>query len=92
MPETQPPKSKEAAILARVIQASKLRLSPEAAQVLRDLAFTKEDRNTMHRLALKNQKGTISQEEERELDSYLRIGRFLDLLSAKAAKALKRLP
>jgi hypothetical protein len=46
----------------------------------------------MHELAVKNQKRRISQEEERELDSYIRIGRFLDLLSANAAKALKSLP
>jgi hypothetical protein len=91
MPKTQP-QSSEAAILSRVIQECKLRLSPEAARVLLDLAFTKEDRKKMHVLAVKNQKGRITQEEERELDSYIRIGRFLDLLSANAAKALKSLP
>lgn len=85
-------KSNEAAILSRVIEGSKLRLSPEAARVLLDLAFNKEDRKKMHELAVKNQKRRISQEEERELDSYIRIGRFLDLLSANAAKALKSLP
>ncbi len=37
----------------------------------------------MHELAVKNQQGKLSPEEERELDSYVRIGRFLDLLSAK---------
>jgi hypothetical protein len=42
----------------------------------------------MHELAVKNQKGSISQEEERELNSYIRIGGFLDLLAAKVAKAL----
>jgi hypothetical protein len=91
MPKGQT-KSSEAAILSRVIQGSKLRLSPEAARVLLDLAFNKEDRKKMHELAVKNQKRRISQEEERELDSYIRIGRFLDLLSANAAKALKSLP
>lgn len=90
MPKTQAPKSSEAAIIARVIQGSKLRLSPEAARVLCDLAFTKQDRKKMHELAAKNQNGSLSQEEERELDSYVRIGRFLDLLSAKAAKALEQ--
>jgi hypothetical protein len=82
------PKTSEAAILSRVIQGSKLSLSPEAARVLGQLAFTKQDRKKMHELAVKNQKGSISQEEERELNSYIRIGRFLDLLAAKVAKAL----
>ena len=43
----------------------------------------------MHELIVKNQQGKLSEEEESELDSYVRIGRFLDLLSAKAAKTLK---
>ena len=89
MPKTQTPTSSEAAILSRVIQGSKLTLSPEAARVLLDLGFSEEDKKKMHELAVQNQQGKLSQEEERELDSYVRIGRFLDLLSAKAAKSLK---
>ncbi len=89
MPKTKMPTSSEAAILSRVIQGSNLTLSPEAARVLLDLGFSEEDRKKMHDLAVKNQQGTLSQEEEQELDSYIRIGRLLDLLSAKAAKALK---
>ena len=83
MPKTQTPASSEAAILSRVIQGSKLALSPEAARALRDLGFSEKDRKKMHELAVKNQQGKLSQQEERELDSYVRIGRFLDLLSAK---------
>jgi hypothetical protein len=92
MPKTQTPTSSEAAILSRVIQGSKLTLSPEAARALLDLGFSEEDRKKMHELAVKNQQGKLLPEEERELDSYVRIGRFLDLLSAKAAKSLKSVP
>jgi hypothetical protein len=92
MPKTQIPTSSEAAILSRVIQRSKLTLSPEAVRVLLDLGFPEGDRKKMHDLAAKNQQGRLSQEEERELDSYVRIGRLLDLLSAKAAKSLKSVP
>jgi hypothetical protein len=92
MPKTQTPTSSEAAILARVIQGSKLTLPPEAARALLDLGFSEEDRKKMHELAVKNQQGRLSQNEELELDSYVRIGRFLDLLSAKAAKLLKSVP
>ena len=84
MSKSQTPTSSEAAILSRVIQGSKLTLSPEAARALLDLGFSEEDRKKMHELAAKNQQGNLSQEEEWELDSYVRIGRFLDLLSAKA--------
>jgi hypothetical protein len=92
MPKTQTPTSSEAAILSRVIQGSKLTLPPEAARALLDLGFSEEDRKKMHELAVKNQQGRLSQNEELELDSYVRIGRFLDLLSAKAAKLLKSVP
>lgn len=43
----------------------------------------------MHDLAVKNQQGNLSAEEEHELDSYVRVGRLLDLLSAKARTSLK---
>jgi hypothetical protein len=92
MPKSQLPPSTEAAILARVIQGSKLTHSPEAVRALRDLRFTEEDRKKMHELALKNQQGLLSVEEEQELDSYVRVGRFLDLVSAKAAKSLSSVP
>src|SRR5216683_5387128 len=92
MPKIQRPTSSEAAILSRVIQRSSLALSPEAVKALLDLGFSEEDRKKMHELAVKNQQGRLSQDEERELDSYVRIGRFLDLLSAKAARLLKSDP
>jgi hypothetical protein len=92
MPKTRTPTSSEAAILSRVIQGSKLTLTPEAARALLDLGFTEEDKQKMHELAVKNQQGRLSQEEEGDLDSYVRIGRFLDLLSAKAAQSLKSVP
>ncbi len=88
MPKTQTLPSSEAAILSRVIEGSRLTLSPEAGRALRDLGFTEEDRKKMHDLAVKNQQGRLSPEEERELDSYVRVGHLLDLLSAKVAKSL----
>jgi hypothetical protein len=81
--------SNDAAILARVIQAKKPTLSSEAARALLDLKFTEEDRTRMHELAVKNQQGALSSVEEHELDSYVRVGRLLDLLSAKARISLK---
>lgn len=89
MPRIHIPANSEAAILSRVIKKSKLTLSPEAARALRDLRFSKDDKKKMHELVVKNQHGMLSQKEEQELDSYVRVGRLLDLLSAKAAQSLK---
>lgn len=92
MPQTQTPASREAAILSRVIEAKNPTLSPEAAKALLELDFTEEDRKRMHELAVKNQQGNLSAEDEHELDSYVRVGRLLDLLSAKARTSLKSVP
>lgn len=89
MSKNQVPPSNDAAILSRVIRGSRLKLTPQAARVLLDLRFTESDRKKMHELAVKNQRGRLSREEVQMLDSYIRVGRLLDLLSAKAARCIR---
>ncbi len=89
MRRTDMPNS-EAAILGRVIQPDRDNLSTAAARALLQLEFTAEDRRRMHELALKNQDDGLTAAERRELDDYLRVGRLLDLLAAKARLALKK--
>ena len=85
---TQVPNN-EAAILARVIQPDNDDLPLSAARVLLKLDFTADDRQRMHDLALKNQAGKLKPAEQQELDGYIRVGRLLDLLGAKARRSLK---
>jgi hypothetical protein len=80
----------EAAILARVIQPEHDDLPPAAARALLKLAFNAEDRERMHELAVKNQGGKLTVAEQKELNGYLRVGRLLDLLGAKARLSLKK--
>jgi hypothetical protein len=80
----------EAAILARVIQPDNHDLPLAAARVLLKFEFNKDDRQRMHELAVKNQSGKLSSMEKQELDGYLRVGRLLDLLGAKARLSLKK--
>jgi hypothetical protein len=89
MPRTQLP-NHEAAILTRVIQPDHDDLSPAAARALLKFDFPAEDRERMHELAVKNQAGKLTAAERHELDGYLRIGRLLDLLGAKARLSLKK--
>ena len=79
----------EAAILGRVIRA-KDDLSPTAARALLKLSFLPPDRHRMHELAVRNQDGSLTPAEARELDSYRRVGRLLDLLAARARLSLAR--
>jgi hypothetical protein len=80
----------EAAILARVIQANQDDLAPAAAKALLKLAFTQQDRERMHELAVKNQDDALTEAERRELDSCRRVGRLLDLLAAHARSCLAK--
>ncbi len=80
----------EADILARVIQPGRGDLPPAAAKALLKLGFTEQDRERMHELAVKNQDDGLTEAERRELDSYRRVGRLLDLLAARARRALAK--
>ncbi len=80
----------DAAILARVIRAGLGDLPRAAAKALLKLGFTEQDRERMHQLAVKNQDDDLTEAERRELESYRRVGRLLDLLAARARRALAR--
>lgn len=80
----------EAAILGRVVQPDRNGLNQAAARALLKLEFDGDDRRRMHELAIKNQAGDLNAIEQHELDDYLRVGRLLDLLGAKARLSLKK--
>jgi len=89
MQRTESPNN-EAAILSRVIRPDHDGLSPAGARAFLKLEFTAEDRQRMHELAVKNQADDLTAAERHELDDYLRVGRLLDLLAAKARLSLKK--
>ena len=82
----------EAAIFSRVLEADNIMLSPEAARSLLALDFSTADRQRMNRLAAKARKGSLSADEDRELDNYINVGHLLTILQSKARKCLKRRP
>jgi hypothetical protein len=79
----------EASILGRVIKQEGRALSKSAARAMLTFHFPQSDLARMNELAAKNQEGKLSRVEQGELEAYLRIGRLLDLLSAKARLALR---
>ncbi len=82
----------ESAILSRLIRADREDLAPDAARAILDLGFGEEDRTRMHELAEKGRAGSLSAAEDAELESYCRVGRFLDLIHSKARKSLRKGP
>jgi hypothetical protein len=80
----------EASILARMIHPEKADLPDNAAQaLLRLLKFDQADLDRMHELAVKNQDDALKPVEKAELETYLRVSYFIDLMHAKARLSLK---
>ena len=65
-------------------------MSPEAARFFLELSFDQHDLERMEDLVLRNQEGKLTPDEEDELKNYRQVGLQLDLLRAKAIRALKQ--
>ena len=88
MPATE--RNTEAAILGRIVKPRLGNLSQAAARALQKFELDAADRGRLHELSVKNQSGELDEEERRELGGYLRVGRLLDLIAAKARLSLKK--
>ena len=80
----------EAAILARVIRPEKDDLPDEQAKALLQLRFEQSDLDRLHDLLVKNQDDELTPAEKEELEGYLRVSAFLDLMHAKARYSLRK--
>jgi hypothetical protein len=78
------------AFLKRVVRPRLVNMTPEAATAILQLRLDDRDRDRMRELLNKNNQGILSAEEESELESYVTIGKFLDLMRAKAFGSLKK--
>ena len=79
-----------AAIWERVLLPAKRYVSPEQARYFLRLRFPPRDVRRMNALSAKARQGTLSPEEDEELETYIRIGRLLGTLQSRARQVLKR--
>jgi hypothetical protein len=79
----------ELSILRRVIDPEKGNFPPAAADAILRLDLSPFDRIRMHELLEKNRAGTLTADEEAELENYSRVGRFLDVIRSKARHSLQ---
>ena len=79
----------EAAILARVIQADKRTLTPDAARYLLSMKLPSGDEERVNELSAKARAGSLTESETQELDSYLHIGFLLGVMQSKARHLLE---
>ena len=82
---------REAAILARLFRWDD-NLTPEAARALLEIRFDREELDRIHELLTRNQDDALTPDEKADLESYLRVSSFLDLMHARARRALKKRP
>lgn len=85
---TLPPRT-EAAIWARVIHPDG-KLTPAVARAILKLEFSAEDRGRMRVLSEKAREGTLTAEEQFEIDNFERVGNLLAILKSRSRKLLKR--
>jgi hypothetical protein len=78
----------EAAILARLIPP-KDAISREVAKYLLSIDFEPSDVERMNMLSERAREGSLTAEENAELDSYLHVGNLLSILQSNARRFLK---
>ena len=82
------PPNTEAAIWARVIHPSGNLTAPVARALLK-LEFSDDDKERMHELSQKAQEGSLTPDEQFEIDNFERVGNMLAILKSQSRKLLK---
>ncbi len=65
-------------------------MSPRVARAILRLSFSRRDRDRMHELSTKARAGTLTPEEDREMDGFECVGAQLSTLKSMARQVLKR--
>jgi hypothetical protein len=84
---TAPPS--ETAILSRLIRLDEDNLPTAAAEAWLNVRFENCDLDRIHELVTRNQDDALTPAERAEMENYLRVSSFLDLMHAKARRSLK---
>jgi hypothetical protein len=79
----------EAEIWLRILHPDE-DLPPRVARAILGLSFPKTDIGRMHELSAKARAGTLTPEEDAEMDSFERVGSILSTLKSKARQVLRR--
>jgi len=88
--ETRTSHTGDAAVLARLIRPNDDDLPAEEAKALLNIRFDSRELDRIHELVTKNQDDALTPAERADLESYLRVSSFVDLMHAKARRSLKK--
>ena len=74
----------------RTVRPDEADLPPGAAEYFLGLRFEETDRIRMDLLAAKAREGSLTPAEQSEMNNYMNLGWFLDLMRSKARSSLAR--
>ena len=77
-----------AEVWERTIQPERADLNPDAARYFLQLRFADKDLARMNQLAADARAGSLTKEQEAELENYMQLGWFIDLMKSKARLSL----
>jgi hypothetical protein len=89
MPRTSSRSTDEAAIFARLWDSEEQRLPMPLAKHILRLKFSADDQARMHDLAERNRSNRLTPSEQRELDSFIKVGDLLAILQSRTRRRLK---
>jgi hypothetical protein len=79
----------EAEVWLRILHPDE-ELSPRAARAILELSFPKNELSRMHELSANARAGTLTPEEDIEMDNFERVGSILSTLKSKARQVIRR--
>lgn len=79
----------ESDILARVLSSEVAALPREVASAILTWRLPQRDAERLQELADRNTEGELTPAEQRELESYVRVGQFLSVMQAQARLAVQ---
>lgn len=79
----------EAEVWLRILHPDE-ELTPSVARAILKLSFPKSDVSRMRELSAKARAGTLTPEEDAEMDGFERVASILSTLKSKARETLKR--
>jgi hypothetical protein len=89
MASTTKTDTSEAAIFSRIFEPEKPTLSAEAASSLLKLDFNRQDRERMNQLSAKASEGSLTAEEDAELENFIHVNHLLTIIQSKARRSLQ---
>jgi hypothetical protein len=82
--------SRDAVLLERILNPDQPLLSTTAAQAILALELPASEKKRLRELADKSRNGTLTTEEQEEIDAYLRVGSLVSILKSKARRTLAK--